>query len=172
METIKAIAKRSSVRAYKPEQISEDALNFILSAGCAAPVGMKKYDSLHITVIQDKEILGRISSIVRQMMKTDNDPLYGVPALILLSSAEAPAPGLDYVNAACVIENMLLAAADRGIGSVIVWASALAVEADAELKAALKLPEGFKAVLGAGFGYSVSAQKEKELKATFGINRI
>ena len=50
MNTLEAIAKRKSTRSYKAEQISEQALEAIIKAGCAAPVALAKYDSLHITV--------------------------------------------------------------------------------------------------------------------------
>jgi len=40
METLKAISKRKSTRAFLPEkQVGEADLKTILSAGCAAPVG-------------------------------------------------------------------------------------------------------------------------------------
>lgn len=39
MNTLEAIAKRVSVRAYRPEQIPEETLQAILKAGMAAPVG-------------------------------------------------------------------------------------------------------------------------------------
>lgn len=173
METMKAIAMRKSVRAYKKEQITEDILGTILSAGCAAPVGWGMYDKLHLTVIQDKEILKRISTNLKQMMNSENSPLYGVPTLILLSSNELPVPNMEYSNAACILENMMLAAADQGIGSVIIWGTALAVEADEGLKEVLSIPDGFRAIVGAGFGYSTDTEQQaKELKVTIQLNRI
>lgn len=173
METMKAIALRKSVRAYREEQIPEEKLEKILSAGSAAPVGMARYDSLHLTVIQDKEIINKISTSIREMMKRENDPLYGAQTLILVSSKEMPAPGIDYTNASCVMENMLLAGADLGIGSVIVWGIAMAVEADKSLQEALSIPEDFHALIGASFGYAVDEeQKEKELTLKIQSNRV
>ncbi|NLB91740.1 MAG: hypothetical protein GX786_11055 [Clostridiales bacterium] len=43
--------KRSSIRAYRSEQISAQELETILFAGSAAPVGRGNYAGLHITVI-------------------------------------------------------------------------------------------------------------------------
>lgn len=173
METMKALALRKSVRAYKEEQITEEKLNTILSAGCAAPVGMARYDTLHLTVIQDKEIIKRISASIMQMMNREGDPLYGAQTLILVSSQEAQAPGIDYTNASCVMENMLLAGADLGIGSVIVWGIAMAVEADKSLRDALAIPEGFHGLIGACFGYAADAvQNEKDLAVKIQLNRI
>ncbi len=98
MELLKAMAKRKSVRAFKADPVPEDALNTILAAGCAAPVGRGLYDSLHLTVISDRKILERISGAVAKMTNRPDDPLYGAPLLILVSSQEPPAPGLDYTN--------------------------------------------------------------------------
>jgi nitroreductase len=169
MDTMKAISMRSSVRAYAAEQIPEEAMNRILEAGCAAPVGMARYDTLHLTVVQSPELLKRVSQGAMRLTNSDQDPLYGAPTLILVSSQDAGALGL--VNASCVTENMLIAAADQGVGSVIIWSSAMAVEADAELKRALGVPSGFKALVGAVYGRAAEPVREKALKLTIGVNR-
>lgn len=56
MNTLEAINKRVTCRAYKPEQISEEALETILKAGMAAPVASAKYDSMHITVVENEAV--------------------------------------------------------------------------------------------------------------------
>lgn len=173
MELMKAIALRKSVRAYNDEQIAEEKIDTILSAGSAAPVGMGRFDNLHITVIQNKDIINKISAGIKAMMKREGDPLYNAQTLILVSSKEAEAPGIDYTNASCVMENMLLAGADLGIGSVIVWGIAMVVEADQSLKDALSIPNGYHALIGASFGYAANAdQKEKELVQKIQTSRV
>lgn len=173
METMKVIARRKSTRAYKQEQIPDDALNAILAAGCAAPVGMGMYDSLHLTVIQDKEILKNISSGIAKIMNMESDPLYGAPTLVLVSSKDAVAPGTDYTNAGCVIENMMLAATDKGIDNCFIWGTAPVVSTDVELCKALSVPDGFKPIGSIALGYAVSPdQTEKELKVTIATNRV
>ena len=62
MNTLEAIAKRKSTRAYTDRQIPEEVLDAILKAGCAAPVAMARYDSLHITVVQTKELIDRVKA--------------------------------------------------------------------------------------------------------------
>lgn len=173
MELTNMIARRKSVRAYKPEQIPEEALNRILAAGCAAPVGMRKYDTLHLTVVQSKELLERITKTAQQGMKMDRDPLYAAPTLVILSSTEPMAPGIDYANASCIAENMLLAATNENIGSVYLWSPGMVVESDPELKKALQIPEGYKALFGVALGYAAAEdESEKELKLTIGVNRV
>ena len=67
MNTLEAILKRKSTRAYTNEQISEDALNKIIQAGCASPVAMARYDSLHITIIQNQDVIANICDITSDM---------------------------------------------------------------------------------------------------------
>ena len=64
METMKAIAKRKSTRAFNPEKgIAKADLDAILAAGCAAPVGAGDYSSLHLTIIQSNEMLDKINEL-------------------------------------------------------------------------------------------------------------
>lgn len=105
METLKAIAKRSSVRAYNSQQLSADELNTVLRAGCAAPVGLGLYDSMMMTVVQDKALLDAVSKGIQQAMNQSGDPVYGAPTLVILSSKAQPAVGIDYANAGCILES-------------------------------------------------------------------
>lgn len=173
MEVLKAITKRKSVRAYKPEQVPDDILDKILCAGSLAPVGMRQYDTMHFTVIQDKDILSKISTFIQQMMKREGDPLYGLSTLVLISSKEQMSPGFDYVNAGGMMENMALAAVEYEIGSVILWGTALAVESNNDLKQALSIPEGFHAVSSIGLGYALKQDSnEKEMTNKISTNRV
>lgn len=166
METIKAISLRKSVRAYKAEQIPKEVLKIIVQAGFKAPVASGKYDSLHITIVQDKEILKQIteaaSDIVYQMIHIRKNMDFGAPILILVSSAPSITPGLEYANAACVLENMVLAATDQEIDSIIWGGAAVAVEKSVELKELLKIPVGYKTLLCASFGYAKEYEEPKE----------
>ena len=174
MNTLEAIAKRYSCRNYKPEQISEAALNEILKAGMAAPVGSAAYDSMHITVIQDRELLNKISDAVSEMVskmfgrKVDKN--FGAPTMIIVSAKPGMMPGMEYANAACVLENMLIAATGMGIDNII-WGGGAAVAAQSEeLMKRLSIPEGFKPVLCASFGYAVNDEPAKS--HTIAVNRL
>jgi nitroreductase len=148
-------------------------LNTLLAAGCAAPVGMGQYDSLHLTVIQDKKLLKDISAGIAKAVNREGDMLYGAPTVVLVSSRDGAMPGVEYANAACIIENIMIAAADQNLDSVLIWGTALAVNADAELRGALAIPEGFKPVASVAIGYAdASETTEKELKITIALNRV
>ena len=59
METLKAMNTRKSVRSYTGA-LSDEALQTVLKAGQAAPIGRGKYDTMHMTVIRDKSLLEEI----------------------------------------------------------------------------------------------------------------
>lgn len=174
MNTLEAIAKRTSVRSYKPEQIPEAALQDILKAGMAAPVGSGAYDSLHITVIQDvvilKEIADETNELIFKMLGRKMDKNFGAPTMIIVSSKPAMMPGIEYANVSTVLENMALAATDLGIDNII-WAGASgAVAQSVELSNKIGIPEGFKPILCASFGYAADVASPKEHSIT--VNRV
>lgn len=174
MELMKAIVTRNSIRSYKTEQITEDQLDLILKAGCAAPIAMGKYENMHISVIQNSSFIKKISQKAAELRGTPNfDPLYGAPTIIVISGKYDKYPQAEYANAACVIENMLLAATDQYIGSVYLWGVAMALQGDFELLQYLKLPEGFIPVSGLALGYTDATNvKVKELKLSITTDRI
>ena len=146
MTTMETICSRKSIRNYTGESITNDELNAILKAANASPVGMGQFDSLHLTVISNAEILNKIEATAATMFgKPDMHPLYGAPTLVLVSS-KAPAPMMENVafsNAAIMVHNMALAATELGVGSCYIWGATAALSRNTELLAELNLPEVF-----------------------------
>ena len=174
MNALEAILKRKSTRAYKSEQISNEALDNILKAACASPVGMARYDTLHITVIQNEDMLVRIFNEAEEALfkaigirKNMN---FGAKTVILVSSAPAYREGVEYAHAGIVIENMVIAATSMEIDSVILGGPIPAIENNDELKNVLRIPEGFKPLLAVAFGYGSEDTPVKE--HTISINRV
>ena len=176
METLKAITRRKSSRNFDPaRQLPEAELETILAAGCAAPVGMGDYMSLHLTVIQDRAILDTINKTAQKTLRAERDFLYNAPVLVIVSaSAKQLGPNVQYANAACVIENMLLAATDKGIGSVYIWGAITGIAGNKELCKKLGIPGGFTPVSGAAMGYVLEGDNatEKTLIISRSINYI
>ena len=174
MNTLEAIAKRKSTRSYQPKQIPEEALQTILKAACAAPVAMARYDSLHITVVQDEKLLARINEATADMMEKvlgqRKNTDFGAKTLIFISSTPVHRAGMEYTNAGIIMENMVLAATDLGIDSVILGGAPGAVAQDPELMKTLQIPEGFSPLLGGFFGYGAEETPAKE--HAIAINRV
>jgi nitroreductase len=175
MELMKVIAMRKSIRKYKSEQISNESLINIINAGCAAPVGMGAYDTVHITVIQNSQLLNRIASTTATIYGRPNfDPLYGAPTLVIVSGKPNDVfPTAHVANTACIIENMALAATNFGIGSLYLLGIISAFTEDKELLETLHLPEDFIPVSGIVLGYPTEPlTTEKILRPTIKIDTI
>ena len=91
----------------------------------------------------------------------DFDPLYNAPVLVLISSKKMPFPDIEYADAGCIMQNMMLEATEQGLGSVIIWGSAMAVNAVPELRKALKIPDDHSAVSGIAVGYANGTAEPK-----------
>ena len=63
-----SIKRRRSIRAYRPEQIANQELEAILEAAIWAPSAMNQ-QKWHFTVIQNKDMLQRITDVAREIMK-------------------------------------------------------------------------------------------------------
>ena len=166
MTMIETICSRKSVRSYTGENITAEELEVILKAANASPVGMGQFDSLHLTVITNKDLLAKIEASAAAMFgKPDMHPLYGAPTLILVSSRK-PAPMMEnvaYSNAAIMAHNMALAATELGVGTCYIWGAIAAVSRNPEVLAELKLPEGFMPCCAMCFGKTDVAYECREI---------
>lgn len=139
MKTLDALYSRKSVRSYTGESVSEAELSEILRAAYAAPVGRARYDTLHLTVITDKDYISRWEDAC------EGKPFYDAPTVILVSSEMTGDPGQDNVrfsNAAIVVHNMAVAATDMGIGACHIWGAVRTLNDSPELLGELSIPEG------------------------------
>ena len=161
MELFETINKRFSNRKYLDKQVSDEDLEKILKAGMQAPVGRGKYEDMHITVIQDKDLLNEISGL------TEKSVFYNAPTLVIISSKD-DGHGLDKENSACVAENMLLAATALGLGSIYLNLVIGLIKEHKEVLDKLNLPEGFVPIVGVGLGYADGSHiREHEIKIDY-----
>ncbi len=174
METLEAITRRYSCRKFNSESISEENLQKILKAGMAAPIGMGAYDTLRITVIEDKNFLNEIgnavSTMVEKVLGRKMNKNFGEAALVLVSSKIGNVPGIELTNAGCALENMVIAATSLGINSIIHAGASMLFSKNPEMLAKLKLPNGFTPVLAASFGYA--QVKEEPKKHSIIVDRL
>jgi nitroreductase len=83
-EILTALEERRSVRAYKPDQISDEQLNAILRTGTYAPTGKNRQSPIMI-VVQDpktREMLRRMNAAI--LGTPDADPFYGAPTIVVV----------------------------------------------------------------------------------------
>ena len=116
METLQAIKSRRSIRKFKSDMIPKDILDKIIEAGTYAPTGRGAQSPI-IIAVTNKEVRDKLSKMNSIIMGKDEnfDPFYNAPVcLIVLANKEKP----TYIyDGTLVMENLMLAAHDLGIGS-------------------------------------------------------
>ncbi len=151
MDLMNVFTTRKSVRSFTGECVSEDTLQKILYAANASPVGMGKYDSVHLTVVKNAEILAEIEKNTALVFKADNHSfLYNAPELIIVSTATADNVG--YSNAAIIAQDMSLAAVNENVGVCHIWSCVMALAANTELIQKLGIPAGFTPACAVAIG--------------------
>ncbi len=158
MDFAQLIETRYSVRAYKPDAVEEDKLNQVLQAACLAPTAANR-QSFQIIVIHTA---GREEELKR---------IYGrdwfVQAPLVICACGLPAgnwtrgDGKNYndVDVAIVMDHLILAAADLGLGTC--WIGAFD---PVEARQLLGLPEGVEPVAFTPLGYPADQPRPKKRK--------
>lgn len=179
-QTIKDILSRRSTRAFKDEQIGEDALKQIIEAGLYAPSAHNQ-QSWHFTVIQNAELLEELNIKAKEIAKTIPDELvqkmanneklnifYNSPTVIIISGEESAM--MPQVDCTAATQNILIAAESLGISSC--WIGFIAIMFNspqgAEYKEKLGIPDGYKPYHAVALGYSKneSAEAPKRREST------
>ena len=149
MNAMECIAARKSVREFDKRPVEREKLERIVDAALYAPT------SLHLTVLATHAAVEKFTAIARrQSGDASADPAHGAGALIVVSGKRPDTP-VENANAACMIENMLLAATDLHIGSLYVHGAINAMIGTKEgeaLKKLLRLPEGFTPIGSVALG--------------------
>ena len=162
MNTLDAINARRSTRGFTEKQIPDADLEKILFAGGQAAVGGADFKSMKLYAVQDPELLKAIDESSAKM-RPGSHPLYGAPTLVVLASKESILKNIEFTNAGCVIQNMMVAATDLGIDSIYLWMSMYGINNDPEIIKKLGFPEGFTCVGTMALGYE--AKEFPKLKA-------
>lgn len=166
MDTLKAIACRKSIRTYTGEQISDADLKVILNAAQASPVGRSLYETLHLTVITNPELLKAIDANAAKIFgDPDMHPLYNAPTYIVVSSkaGEEGMTNVQYSNAAVMVHSMTMAAVDLGVGHCDIWGATRLMAGNPDLLTQLNLPEGFTPCCGIILGVTEEKYVEKDI---------
>ena len=164
MNTLDAIKLRHSTRGFSDRQIGDAELDAILFAGGQAAVGGADFKSMKLIAVQDPELLQAIDVASAAAGKRPvPHPLYGAPTLVVLASRESILPSIEFTNAGCVIQNMMVAATDLGVDSIYLWMSMYGINNHPELMQRLGFPEGFTCVGTMALGYE--AREFPKLKA-------
>ena len=184
MEFEEVLRSRQSTRKYLAKQISDGQLQALLEAANRSPVGSKLYRDIHLTVVQNQEILlklceaawerfssrQKVEEIAGETLdKTETKEIrinlfYDAPTVIFVSHRrQTLQPGIEWANAASVVNEMHLAATDMGLGSVYMWGAleSMRMIPEKDHTALLELPEGFEPLIALAVGYPAEELRER-----------
>ncbi|HWA88749.1 MAG TPA: nitroreductase family protein [Rhizomicrobium sp.] len=130
MKITDALRDRRSVREYKREAVPRRTVETLIEAATLAPSAMNE-QPWHFTVVQDKALLDTLSDRAKAHMLSSGGPVlephrsmlqerafhifYHAPALIVISAPEKMPWAVE--DCALAAENLMLAAADEGLGT-------------------------------------------------------
>ena len=130
-DTLEDLKSRRSCRKYEPRQISKDELDAVLEAAQYAPTGHGQ-QTPQMVVVQDPELIRKLSRLNAEVMGTTRDPFYGAPTLVIVFADASSRTGTQ--DACSVMVTLLNAAHAVGLGSC--WIN--------RAKEMFELPEGFE----------------------------
>ena len=108
------LLNRRSIRRYKEDQVPEELLDQVLTAGLYAPTGMNRQNIIMVAV-RDKETRDQLSRMNAAVMGSDRDPFYGAPCVIVVLGDPEIYPVVE--NGSLVLGNLMNAAYAVGLGS-------------------------------------------------------
>ena len=162
MNTLEAIAKRSSTRGYLPKPLTGEQIDALIRAGLQAPTATNRQE-LHFTVLTgDNPILAEIEDEKngqRGLADLPHNFYYEAPLVVIISGEI----GFKWtpVDAGIAVENMALAAEGLGLGSLIIGCikDALRGEKKDYFAKALKYPEGYQYEIAIAFGHKATGKE-------------
>lgn len=166
MNTLEAIYSRRTIRNFNGESITKDELDEILKSAYASPIGRAMYDTLSLTVINNKELIEKWENQMAEITGNPNlHPFYGAPTVILVSSCigEAPMNNVNYSNAAIIVQNMALAAVELGIGACHIWGAVRALNSKSDIIKEFNIPEGMVPCCAIALGHFDGAYDLREI---------
>ena len=156
-EVLETMEKRSSVRAYREKEITQEMLETILTAGLQAPTATNRQEIRFSIVRGNNPVLAELDAEKRKMrdeVKQPHNFYYEAPALIFVSAED----GFKWseLDAGIAVQNMALAAKSLGLGSLIIGCiyDALRGERKTYFDRKLKIPEGYSFQIAVAIGYS------------------
>ena len=168
LEALEVLKNRRAIRAYKPEQITDEELNAVLEAGTYAPTGAGT-QGVQIVAVQSPENVAAVDALNARVLNNPGaHPYYGAPTILLVFETQACVT--HELDGAAVCTNLVNAAYAAGLGSCWIHRCKQMFELP-EGKALLKqwgLPETLVGVASVALGYAaVEPSTPKPRKADY-----
>lgn len=164
MEFTKALAMRQSVREFKDEQITDEQLQAVINAAYFAPVGMAQFDNIRLIAIKSQEVMAALrEELAKNAPPQMGDPSRGAAALIYVCQKADDPEALAFSNTGAIMETMLLAAANEGIGAFYMMGGVMMNLGNEKVNELIQLPEGFAPRAAIALGVPAAPVVEREL---------
>jgi nitroreductase len=151
MDAFEAIAKRRSVRKYKPTPVPRELIEKVVDAGRRAPTAMNA-QPWEFIAITDKQFRGTLAEIC------DYGKFFSEAPVCIATFCKDTKYYLE--DGCAAIENMLIAAAALELGTC--WVAGDKKHYAATVAEALGVPAGFRLVGLIALGYAADAGKPTE----------
>jgi nitroreductase len=150
--------QRYSVRAYRPDGVENEKLQRVLKAGVLAPTACN-LQPFRLVVIRTREHLDALKKVCRAPFFAQAPVIIGIYADI--STAWVRKDGKCYadVDAAIVMDHIILAATELGLGTC--WIGAFDAQAARDFAG---LGKGWEPVAFTPLGYPASVRPERQRK--------
>lgn len=163
-DTIRSILDRRSIRAYKPDAVTEEQLAVLKECALASPTGMNA-QSWHFTFVTDAAVIDDVDKAVMDTFAANGDTatvervrsrggavFYKAPLAVFISCEKDSKWG--EVDAGIAVENLALAAHSLGLGSVIIGMCGAAFNGaeGKRLEQLLKFPENHRFAIAIAIG--------------------
>lgn len=150
-ELMQVIRERSSIRGYKADPLSAETIAALIEAGLMAPTARNQQE-VFISAVSTSDPM--VAAIQNELLPgSEKTFYYGAPTLFFLSADDGFKWGT--LDAGIAVQNMHLAAADMGLGSVIIGCIDGVMKGDhaAEYAKKLQVPEGYSFRIALAVGY-------------------
>lgn len=160
-DTIRSILDRRSIRAYKPDALTEEQLAALRECAVASPTAVNA-QSWHFTFVTNRDVITDVDNAVmalldnasRERMKgRGGSVFYKAPLAVFISCDKNSRWG--EVDAGIAVENLALAAHSLGLGSVIIGMCKVAFDGPEgdRLASLLKFPENHRFAIAIAIGH-------------------
>ena len=170
-ETLRVIAERYSCRSYESRLPEKEKLEAIAAAALQSPSAMNN-QPWQIIVVTDKTLIEEMDAYGMKTLAEAPDQtayarfmdwggrlFYNAPCMFIILT-----PGGAGVDHGIVSQNISLAAASLGLGSVICGMAGVPINGDNDFKKRIGFPKGW------GYGIAVLVGYAKETKAPHEID--
>ena len=153
-----AVADRRSIRGYKPDQITKEQLDAIMTAAGQSP-SARNSQPWHFTVVQNTAIIKEVNDEANKLLERTDDIFYGAPTAIFISCDASSRWGR--LDCGIAVQTIALAAHALGLGSVILGLpdAAFTGPRGAYFNQLLKFPEGYSFAVAIAIGVPATTKE-------------